>query len=106
MKFSLKDKISNEKPTIEITDDLTVTVNNSFKKVLAMQEDLRSPKHKTEAEKLASVLNNLLDKDDVKAINDLDLPFNEYVTIIKSIIAVATGQSLEDIDRFQQAVKN
>jgi hypothetical protein len=102
MKFSLKDKISNEKPTIEITDDLTVTVNNSFKKVLAMQEDLRSTKHKTEAEKLASVLNNLLDKDDVKAINDLNLPFNEYVTIIKSIIAVATGQSLEDIDRFQK----
>lgn len=103
MKYSLKDKISNEKPTIEITDNLTVTVNNSFKKVLAMQELLASDEYKSDVERMAGVLETLLDKKDVKAINDLDLPFNEYLTIVKAVIASATGQPLSEIEeRFQQ----
>ena len=103
MKFSLKDKISNEKPVIEITDDLTVTVNNSFKKVLAMQELLASNEYKSDVERMAGVLETLLDKKDVKSINDLDLPFNEYLTIVKAVIAAATGQPLSEIEeRFQE----
>jgi negative regulator of replication initiation len=103
MKFSLKDKISNEKPTIEITNELTVTVNNSFKKVLAMQELLASNEYKSDVERMAGVLETLLDKKDVKSINDLDLPFNEYLTIVKAVIAAATGQPLSEIEeRFQE----
>ena len=107
MKYSIKDKITNEKPTVELTDTLTVTVNNSFRKVLAMQEKLRSDEFNSDAEKMVSVLECLLDKKDVKAINDMDLPFDQYLAVVKTIIAAATGQSIETVeDRFQQAVNN
>ena len=102
MKYSLKDRIANEKPTVEITDTLTVTVNNSFNKVLAMQEGLSATDGKTNAEKMRGVLLSLLDKKDVQAIEKLDLPFDEFVLVVKTIIAAATGQPLSVIeDRFQ-----
>ena len=103
MKYSIKDRIANERPTVEITDDLILTVDNSFKKVLAMQEELTSDKYKSDAERMLGVLNSLLKKEDVKAIEKLDLPFNEFLVVVQTIIAAASGQSLDEISsRFQK----
>ena len=103
MKYSIKDRIANERPTVEITDNLTVEVDNSFKKVIAMQETLSSDEYKSDAERMLGVLSSLLKKEDVKAIEKLDLPFNEFIVVVQTIIAAASGQSVDDIqDRFQK----
>jgi len=103
MKYNIAEKLNNGKPELQVADDFVIVINNSFKAVLKMQEELSSDKYKSDIERMTATLNCLLKKEDVKRIESMDLSFTDYLTIVQYIIALASGQSVEDIQkRFQQ----
>jgi hypothetical protein len=103
-------KITNELPIVKISNDIIVTVNNRHSTIMSMQllvkeQTKKAEENNDEYDEMAfmeKILNMLTSKKVVDSINKLDLPFPEYKMVYSAIMAAATGQSQEDVDkRFQ-----
>jgi hypothetical protein len=110
-------RITNELPIVKITDDIVATVNNRKSTILNMQlmikeQEIKSKRaaqengdQKEEYDEIAfmdKILSMLISPKSVEAINKMDLPLPEYKIVYQGIMAAATGQSQEEIEkRFQ-----
>lgn len=97
--IDIRELVTNELPLIQITDELTVAVNNRKSNVLAvqglyMQEEEKAKKGKkslSESEMMDTVLGMLIGEKNVIAINEMDLPTPSYKVVFDTILNVATG---------------
>lgn len=96
--IDIRSKITNELPMIQITDELTVTVNNRKSVVLNIQamvleNEKKEAKGKQtdEMEFMIKALGMLIGQKNVDTIEEMDLPLPEYKEVFQSIMSVATG---------------
>ena len=96
--FDISAKITNELPTMKITDDIIVTINNRKSSVLNVQAMAREVERKSEDENeeeqikmMDKALELLVGKKKTDEINKLDLPISEYSYIFSSIMKIAQG---------------
>lgn len=103
-------KITNQLPIVKISDEIIATVNNRHSTIMSMQllikeQEKRAKENNDEYDEMAfmeRVLGMLTSQKIVDAVNKLDLPFPEYKIVYQAIMAAATGQSQEEVDkRFQ-----
>lgn len=96
--YDISAKITNSKPTIKITDDIIVEVNNRKSAILSIQAMfIEAEKKKTKAsEIIEKALVILLGKDIAEKIEQLDLPFAEYMEVYHSIVALAQGEDITE----------
>lgn len=109
--YDISKKITNELPTLKITEDLICTVNNRQKNILNVQAMIKEAEKKAEeAEKegteasdnnsefvmMGKALELLVGKKAAKAIDDMDLPINEFTMIFRAVMSVAQGKDLEE----------
>ncbi|MDE6210076.1 MAG: hypothetical protein K2M73_10460 [Lachnospiraceae bacterium] len=97
--YDISAKITNELPTMRITDEIIVTVNNRKNNILGIQAMVKESEKKTkesgedleEMELMNKALKLLVGEKKTEEINDLDLPINEYKYVYTSIMKLAQG---------------
>lgn len=104
--YDISSKITNELPTLKITDDIIVTINNKTKTVLNVQamakETIKNKDNEddneddSEFEFIKKVLTMLIGAKKANEIEKLDLPMPEYKTIHQTIMDIAIGAYEEE----------
>lgn len=98
--IDIRSKITNDLPMVQITNELVVTVNNRKSTILNIQalvhekEKKMSKNGQEEFDELSlmnKVLEMLIGEKNVKAIEELDLPFPEYKEVYNALMGAATG---------------
>ena len=103
MKISLTDKLSTEKPIIEINGK-EYQVDNRRDTVFKVTEKLESA---SDLSGFENVIEIVLGEDAKKEIIEMNLPLADYQVIIIGIFAAMNNESYEDIEkRFQQLFGN
>ena len=102
--YDISMKITNELPSLRITEQLTVTINNRKSTILniqAMQKQMELEEKKA-AESgevreddgmnfMTKSLEQLIGAKNVKEIESMDLPLPEYKEVFQTIMSIATG---------------
>lgn len=104
--YDISARITNELPTMKISDDLIVTVNNRKNTVLNVLAMTKEAEKKREEENdaeadfkmMQKALSMLIGAKNAKAVDDMDLPVNEYAYLFKAVMAAAQGEEPEDMD--------
>ena len=102
--IDISKKITNELPTIKITEDIIVSVNNRKSTILniqcMVQENARKAEDNEEEydefEFMDNVLKMIIGEKKSDEINALDLPLPEYKAVYETIFNVATGAYGQD----------
>lgn len=102
--YDISAKITNELPTLKITDELVVTVNNRKNTILNVQATVAETEKKTEEdageEKELAMMNKalkmLLGEKNAAAIEEMDLPVPEYSEVFRSVMMVAQGKEPDE----------
>ena len=95
--FDISMKITNELPSLKITDNLLVTINNRKNNILLVQAMNEENERKPEGERLdeheviAKALQLLVGESKAKAIEDLNLPIPEYTKLYRAIMTIAVS---------------
>lgn len=96
--FDISKKITNELPTLKITDDITVTVNNRKSNVMAVQllsiereKKEKAGKTVNDEDFMNEALKLLIGERNAALIEEMDYPLPEYTEIFQAIMGVATG---------------
>ena len=109
--IDISGKITNQLPIVKVSDEIVVTVNNRHSTIMSMQllikeQEKASKENGDEYDEMAfmdRVLAMLIGKKSVDAINKIDLPLPEYKMVYQGVMAAATGESQEEVDkRFQE----
>jgi len=100
--YDISMKITNELPTIKITDDIVVTVNNRKSTILNIQAMIMEEEKKVHEENdsyelgiMDKALKLLVGEKRTEEINQLDLPINEYKEVYSAIMKVAQGVDID-----------
>ena len=103
--YDISARITNELPTLKITDELIVTVNNRKNTVLnvqAMVSEMEKQKEGTKEEQefvmIKKALIMLIGEKNAAAIEEMDLPVPEYSAVFKAVMMVAQGKSPDEAD--------
>lgn len=103
--IDISSKLTNEKPKLKITDDLVIEVNNSKNAVLLMNQKLETA-NTNNPEELDALLEILIGKEGVKAINDLSPSMPDFITIFNGVMACALGEDFDTVERrFREAAE-
>lgn len=104
--YDISARITNELPTIKITEDLICTVNNRKNTILNVQAMLEEKDRnkdengqddsKEEFENMQKALAMILGEKHAKAIDELNLPVNEYTDLFRAVFAVAQGKDPDE----------
>jgi hypothetical protein len=95
-------KLTNEKPVVKISDDMELAVKNDKNTVLLVQQELSREDGRPDIVKFDAVMKLIVGEKAVKALDALELPFNDYTTVVKAVMAAATGEDYDTVDaRFQ-----
>lgn len=105
--YDISKKITNETPTIKITENLICSINNRKNTLLCVAAMMEEKDRKNEQEggeenteqefeKMQKVLSMLLGNKNAELIEEMDLPINEYTELFKSIMAIARGVDPEE----------
>lgn len=98
--------MTNEKPKLKITDDLTVEIDDRKNTVLQV-EKLISESDNESIAMIDKALELFLGEKAVKKINELDLSFSTYQTIFTAVMAGAMGEDFEVVEeRFRTGEEN
>lgn len=105
MVYDISARITNALPSLKVTEDLVVTINNRHKNIMAIRalEDENERKNEedkaSEFEIIRKSLELLVGKEKAKIIEELDLPFNEYKELRTAIMEIAITGSLSSEDK-------
>lgn len=102
--YDISAKITNELPTLKITDELVVTVNNRKNTILNVQAMVAETEKKTEEnageEKELAMMNKalkmLLGEKNAAAIEEMDLPVPEYSEVFRAVMMVSQGKEPDE----------
>lgn len=101
--YDISAKITNELPTLKITDDIIVTINNRKSTILniqamALEAERKAKSNPSEIEanaefkQMQKALAMLIGESASNKIDELDLPVNEYTTMYEAIMRISQGQ--------------
>lgn len=95
--YDISMKITNELPSMKITDEILVTVNNRHSTILNIQAMIMEAEEKesNETEIMDKALNLLIGEKKTEEINALDLPINEFKEVYAAIMKVAQGIDID-----------
>lgn len=101
--YDISRKITNELPTVKITEEIVCTVNNrknNVLNVLAMIQETEKKEHEDEEnariEMMQKALKLLIGEKNATAIEKLNLPLPEYSYVFTTIMTAAQGGELEE----------
>lgn len=101
--YDISKKITNELPTVKITEDIICTVNNRKNNVLNVLTMIQEAERKesedeenTRIEMMKKALKLLVGEKNTMAIEKLDLPLPEYSCVFQTIMIAAQGKELEE----------
>lgn len=94
--IDISNKLSNEKPLIKLSDEVTVELNDSMKNVLTVMKDL--DEDMSEVEMINNLSVKLFGKEGKKKIDTMNLSVSSYFTLIKSAMALLLDQDVEVVD--------
>lgn len=101
--YDISKKITNELPTIKITEDIVCTVNNrknNVLNVLAMVQEVEKKEHEDEenakVEMMQKALKLLVGEKTTAAIEKLNLPLPEYSYVFQTVMIAAQGGELDE----------
>lgn len=100
-------RITNELPIVRVTDNLVITVNNRKNTIMNMQAMISETQRKAaendgtfdELKMMRVIMDMLIGKKAADEVEALDLPFPEYKLVYQAVMAAATGNSMEDVER-------
>ena len=101
--INIADRITNQLPVVQVSDDIVMTVNNRKSTILSIQllikeQEKKAKENNDEYDEMAFMsrcLGMLVGEKNVKAIDDMDLPLPEYKIVYETVMAVATGDYSE-----------
>ena len=100
--YDLTAKISNDKPVIKMGDK-EFEVNDNHKTVLIVQSQLEGKK---EGEVFDFVFSKLLGEKSKKEIDAMELSFSSIKTVFIAVMAAASGEEFEVVEkRFQSFIQ-
>ncbi len=103
--IDLTSKFSKEKPTIKVSDDLIIEVDDNHKNVLIVNALMGDTKL-TDSERMDKTLEQLLGKKNLERIKKLELRFIDYQKVFFGVMAAVNDESYEDVEkRFRNASK-
>lgn len=101
--YDISKKITNELPTVKITEEIICTVNNrknNVLNVLAMIQEAEKKENEDEEnariEMIQKALKLLVGEKTATAIEKLDLPLPEYNCVFTTIMTAAQGGELDE----------
>lgn len=102
--YDITAKITNELPTVKITDDLICTVNNRKSVILNIQAMAAEKERKSKEtdddsnsyQMIEKALEMLIGKKNAEALEKMDLPLTEYMAVYEAIMAAAQGEELNN----------
>ncbi len=87
--IDITDKLNfEEKPQIKIKDT-TITINNEATAMLKILPTIS--KKKMDASEIIDVLNNLLNEDEAKKLEALNLDFSDFTKFIEAAVSLIAG---------------
>lgn len=96
-------RITNELPMVRITNSLVITVNNRKNTIMNIQAMIAQEQAKAETfdelKMIRKTIDMLAGKKAADEVEALDLPLPEYKLVYQAIMAAATGDSMEDVER-------
>lgn len=108
--IDIRNRITNELPMVRVTEELVITVNNRKNTILNMQAMISEEQRKAsenedtfnEMKLMRKTVEMLVGQKAADEVEALDLPFPEYKIVYQAIMAAATGNTMEDVEkRFQ-----
>lgn len=98
-------KLTNERPTLKLGEGKVYEIDNRKNTVLIMNQKMEKS-DLNNLEEVDEILELLIGKEAVKEINEMNLPFPDYLTIFIGVMAGATGEEYETIEaRFRRAAE-
>lgn len=104
--YDITSKITNELPTIKITNDIICTVNNRKSVILNVQAMMTEFERKAKEnntndevnsyQMIEKALEMIIGKKSAKAVEDMDLPLAEYKAVYEAVMTAAQGEELEN----------
>lgn len=97
--FDISNKLTNETPTLKITEDIIVTINNRMKnmiKVRAMMEEASKKEDADELKMMDKTLEMLIGSKNYKEVKELDLPISSFKLVFNAIMSIAAGEYTEE----------
>lgn len=99
--IDITSKLTNDRPTIKLSEDMEFEVDNRKNTVLKVEKML-SGEDVNSIAVIDQVLAEFIGKDAVEKIDKLDLSFGAYKTIFTGVMAGAMGEDFEVVkERFQ-----
>lgn len=96
-------KLTNEKPALKLAEDKVYFIDDRKNTVLKLMKKMESA-NLNDPSFIDEILEITLGKKAVKEINEMDLSFSAYQTIMMAVIAGITGESLEAVEeRFRES---
>ena len=101
----LSNKFSKEKPTIKLSDDIILEVNDNHKNVLIVNSLMSDPSL-SDAERMEKCMEHLIGQKGVKALEKVDLRFVDYQKVFFGVMAAVNDEPYEEVEkRFRKATK-
>jgi len=100
--YNIMDRLTNDKPQIQIDKDHIYTVNNSKNQAIFIKQLSEDPKL-DDFEKIDKVIEAGLGKEALVYINSLNLSVKASGTIVNAVMAAIGEVELEDVE--QEAAK-
>ena len=108
--YDISAKITNELPTLKITDDITVTINsrkNTILNVMAMINEIERKKKNTpeddqdpnaDFDMMQKALEMLIGEKRANEIYEMNLPIVEYKEVFQAVFMIAQGKDPGETD--------
>jgi hypothetical protein len=98
--IDISSKITNEPKYLMIAEDFQVKVDDRKNTVLKAMQLMENGAN--DVKEMDKLLELVLGKEATKKINEMDLSFEGYVTIVKAVMSIISNIPLEEFDkRFQ-----
>ena len=96
-------RLTGDKPTLKLSEDMVYTVNNRKSAILILNQKMKNA-DLNDIEEVDEILTVLLGKEAVDEINELDPTFAGFQAIMMGALAAVMDQDLEEVEeRFHES---
>lgn len=101
--IDISSKITNEPKFLMIAENFQVKVDDRKNTVLKAMQLMENGAN--DVQEMDKLLDLVLGKEATKKINEMDLSFEGYVTIVKAVMSIISNIPLEEFDKRFQSKK-
>lgn len=102
--YNIMNKLTNERPILEIDEDHQYKINNSKNNAIYIQSLVKNKDKQqgNEIELLDKIIKSSLPKEAFEYIESLELSLDSYNTIVKAIMAAISNLELDEVDKLSK----